>query len=588
MSNKLKFNPVTGKLDLVESFDASEIEKDPEVRQETLDALTDSKQAKEGDTLTVDENGHSKWKEGFNPQGNYPNLSVGFAHDITPEESDAISDNTAFVWQTSGGSANIPASSTAIIKKICGYTVTSSNDAKLHSFKATNIRSRIYNLFDYTNVSRKRVGYMMQGKSIVPNAISTLFWIPCLYGQDNGNNGYYPTPADDLSIAEIGWYYCGWCENEPTEDTTEVDVLLQHSQHGNSDSYLPTQNGWLVFSLLTEHEADLCLHFCWSGYNDNKFEPYVEDNLVLPDVVASGLNGIGSVYDEVNNETYVKRIGEANTKDLVWIRWTQQIYDPSTGTMIEQFLGYKTSSLADVIKKETTNINIDVVYQLYGWQTDENGTLFVMCDTEDEEWFEQLTEGRTIIYELDEYEIIEISFAGLLNVGDFGDMKFEGVEYVGIGMGGTVPLAPYAVEIKYGVNYRDTIRSIANSGCTFSKNGITTSGLFFGPETPVTTLSGTTTLSIDDVKRFLTFTLTGSVNTINLPKTKNPFSFQIVIIQDATGGRDLAFACDGATVANPSEFDFAVGEPNQLTVVTLVWLGESVNKWIFEATKYCE
>ena len=39
----------------------------------------------------------------------------GYAHDITPEESDAISDNTAFIWQTSGGSANIPAKSTAIV-----------------------------------------------------------------------------------------------------------------------------------------------------------------------------------------------------------------------------------------------------------------------------------------------------------------------------------------------------------------------------------------------------------------------------------------------------------------------------------------
>lgn len=508
----------------------------------------------------------------------------GYAHDISPEESDAISDNTAFVWQTSGGSANIPVSSTAIIKKICGYTTTGSNDAKLHSFKATNIRSRIYNLFDYTNVSRKRVGYTMQGKNIIPNENSTLFWIPCLYGQDNGNNGYYPTPADDLSITEIGWYYCGWCKNEPTADTTEVDVLLQRSQHGNSNSYLPNQNGWLVFSLLTEHEADLCLHFCWSGYNDNKFEPYVEDNLVLPDVVASGLNGIGSVYDEVNNETYVKRIGEANTKDLVWTRWTQQIYDISTGTMIEQFLGYKTSSLADVIKKETTNINIDVVYQLYGWQTDENGTLFVMCDTEDEEWLEQLTEGRTIIYELDEYEIIEISFAGLLNVGDFGDMKFEGVEYVGIGVGGIVSLAPYAVEIKYGVNYRDTIRNLANSGVTFTGQGVVTSGLYFGQPITNQNISGLLTWNLEDIQKVMQITLSGA-SIITLPNGgSRPFDFKLKVIQDTTGGRALTIAsADSTNVWNINDFDFSAGQSNQRCIVALSWDG---SEWWFSCSEY--
>ena len=33
--------------------------------------------------------------------------TVAFARDLTPEESDAIIDDAPFVWQTSGGSANI-------------------------------------------------------------------------------------------------------------------------------------------------------------------------------------------------------------------------------------------------------------------------------------------------------------------------------------------------------------------------------------------------------------------------------------------------------------------------------------------------
>ena len=84
----------------------------------------------------------------FDENGTYPKMSVGFARDLTPEESDAIIDNTPFIWQTSGGSANIPEKSTAIISKIGGNCNSNGEGGKLIPFKATSLLSRIYNLFN--------------------------------------------------------------------------------------------------------------------------------------------------------------------------------------------------------------------------------------------------------------------------------------------------------------------------------------------------------------------------------------------------------------------------------------------------------
>ena len=144
---------------------------------------------------------------------------------------------------------------------------------------------------------------------------------------------------------------------------------------------------------------------------------------------------------------------------------------------------------------------------------------------------------------------------------------------------------PSEVVIKYGINYRDTIRNLANSGVTFSSNGVFTSGLFFGQQIVTKNLNGSSTWAFSELKTMMRVVLQGANNTVTLPTGGvNPFRFQIIIVQDSTGGRNLSFSvADSGVIYNPSEFDFTSGEGDQLCICTMIWTG---NEYIYECTNY--
>lgn len=532
--------------------------------------------------------------------GYFSSLSVGFARDITPNEGDAIVDNSAFVWQTSGGEVSIAGSSTGILKRITGNIVLSvgEDDGKRKPFTATHIVSRGTNLFNYQDEAKRIVGKKLNSDGTITNDSSyTLFFVNVLQGVDGGNNGYVPVVKSGETLSGIGFEYLGFQIPQPTDETDEVTILTRGT-HGNASTYIAPDNGWIVFSLLTEKQDCLSIQFAWSyGESQFSFVEYEESVLNLPSVCSEyGLYGIGSVCDEINNDgKYIKRIGVVNTADLQWTRWTQTVYNPSTQSGEEQFMGYKTSSLSSVIKRNTTTITHDTISHLRNAQTDDNGVLYFTADYEDPEVLAQLTDGVNLMYELAQYETSDVAFNGLLNVWDFGDMHIFGTtiysENPYTGLAQHIP--PYSVTFLYSVNLRDVLRGIAKSGATFDPTGITTGGVFKSSDVSNVNVSGTLVLS--DIKKMMKFTLTGSNNTIILPNIQtlksNAFSCQFKIVQDSTGGRNLYIVMDdgnGSTVSvkNPSEFDFSTGEANQSCVATLLYDGDGT--WWFESTRYVE
>lgn len=518
--------------------------------------------------------------------------TVAYAHDITPEESDAIIDNTAFVWQTSGGAASIPAKSSAIISRICGNYNYGQN-GKIVPFTATSLLSRVYNLFNPNDeslfVPNKLINNYGQ---IIDNDGYNLYCVPVLAGVNGGNNGYVVVydPSVDIpfNIANMGF-----SETMPTAETENI-TLITASAHGNSTSYLPASDGYLCFSYPKDKASEVCIHFAWSGYNDEVFAPYEAYSLPMPSQVQQGLFAIGSICDEINNTgKYIKRIGSFNSKDASWERWEEEIYDIATETYIMQFVGYKTTLVQTLIAHSSETVTTDTTFGLTDWQSDADGILKVAAASEDADILAQLTGGISIYYELATPEESDIEYHGLLVVGDFGDMHFFGTtDYYALGnVAGKV--APSSVVAKYGTNYRDTIRSLANSGVTFSREGITTPGVYFSPSVSNVNVSGTLVLSA--LTRMMMFTLSGSNNTIVLPGQDNlgtnAFSIQCKIVQDATGSRNLYFMMDdgngGTTnIKNPSEVDFSVGSANQSCIATLLYDGNG--SWWIEATSYVD
>lgn len=71
--------------------------------------------------------------------------------------------------------------------------------------------------------------------------------------------------------------------------------------------YTPTQLGYIYAS-----GTDICINLHHTGYRDGEYEPYKEVTHELPlDVITNGepLRKAGSVYDEINETEYIKRVG---------------------------------------------------------------------------------------------------------------------------------------------------------------------------------------------------------------------------------------------------------------------------------------
>ena len=238
----------------------------------------------------------------------------------------------------------------------------------------------------------------------------------------------------------------------------------------------------------------------------------------------------------------------------------------------------------------------DTTFGLTEWHTDEDGILKISAADESYEMLAQLTtSGVNIYYELAEEQVSDIQYNGLFDVGDFGDMKFEGVSYYYVMGNIEFPLEPSVVVTKYGINYRDTIRGLANSGVTFGTYGVKTSALYKSSEVSNVNLNGTLTLSAGDIKKMMMFTLAGVTNTIVLPNLStlgtNAFSCQCKIVQGATGSRGLTFVMDdgngGTTnIKNTSEVDFSSGSANQSCIATLLYDGNG--SWWIEATSFVD
>ena len=109
--------------------------------------------------------------------------------------------------------------------------------------------------------------------------------------------------------------------------------------------------------------------------------------------------------------------------------------------------------------------------------------------------------------------------------------------------------------------------------------------LFIGPAPSNETINGNLEWSIPNLQRLKFVTLSSATNILTLPNGGNrPFSMQMKVIQDATGGRGLVINCaGGVNVFNMNEFDFSVGAATQRCLVTLLW---DSSEWWYSCSEY--
>ena len=126
---------------------------------------------------------------------------------------------------------------------------------------------------------------------------------------------------------------------------------------------------------------------------------------------------------------------------------------------------------------------------------------------------------------------------------------------------------------------------IPATGTIIAPVRISEATLFIGPAPSNETINGNLEWSIPNLQRLKIVTLSSATNILTLPNGGNrPFSMQMKVIQDATGGRGLVINCaGGVNVFNMNEFDFSAGAATQRCLVTLLW---DSSEWWYSCSEY--
>lgn len=513
--------------------------------------------------------------------GYYPEMSVGAAKTLIPEASDAVIDNTSFIFQSAGGNASIAESATAKLADFVGNSQLISGvltGVNVSKFYATGL-----NQFDKSASSP--LCQILDGQKLVENssnvydleADSDYFTaiiksLPCYTGQGN-NNGYV------VKVCDANFTDTPLVGFATAADSATFGKVAKTANY-NSQSYatlaadgttLPM--GYLAVCVpktytdgvdtLQTSEA-LCVHLAWSGYNDaiTIYEAFSLSELTIPQIASGQYNSNGSISDECdfNAQKTIQRLGRADLGSLTW----EKEYDGGGN-----FIGWQTSDLvATIVHNAATIILSDTITDsgsnTVTFTADANGV--VHCATTDQTL--SFT-GYYAIYELATPVETSIAGTGIYNVGDFGTEWFYDTQ-----------VAPSACTTKYAANLRDTVRALSNSGVTFSSDGIQNPGMYFG-EIRSFTVSANTTLTLDNMTRLMMVTLSASA-TLTLPVgITSSFSFQIVV--KPTGNYLLTLAAqDGSTVYNLSQNSLQ-GASGKRCYITLLWDGE---RWAFTSSEW--
>lgn len=104
----------------------------------------------------------------------------------------------------------------------------------------------------------------------------------------------------------------------------ELDGATETISIPSNRIYTPTQLGYIY-----AYGTDICINLHHTGYRDGEYEPYKEVTHALPlSKITNGepLRKAGSVYDEVNETEYIKRVGVVDLGSLVWVNAANNIF----------------------------------------------------------------------------------------------------------------------------------------------------------------------------------------------------------------------------------------------------------------------
>ena len=342
MAQQFRYNPITGKLDIVDVYEGAE----------------------------------------FDPAGTYPDLKVG---GLIAREVDAIVDyRTSFIFRSAGGNESI-STGAAKITSIFG------NVANGVPFNATHFKSVGFNAFNPENVMAKAIA---ADGSISESEDHKVAYIHVIAGSvgSGHNNGYIISSkeSDTLLVNRVAFV-----ASNPTEATAST-VLTATSISASRSAYIPPTEGWLLIDCDNAQLADMCVHLAWS-YNPQNWKEYHESVIELPTVHEWGMGKAGSIMDEIDflNQSVTIRIERALLSELTW---TEQrtagdnaYSDDALSTVAGEILAVTENAITIGATTYTRDSEHDAV-SAYAW-TNESVTVYTASETPSAPTYAYSTEG---------------------------------------------------------------------------------------------------------------------------------------------------------------------------------------------------
>ena len=396
--------------------------------------------------------------------GSYATLSVG---NIIPKDSDTVSDSGAsFVFRSTAGSKSI-SDGKATLQRIEGNV-----DNNWNIFNPTGLKSIGFNAF---NGGNRLLKLNIGDNGVIETGTSpydAIFYVHVLKGiaAEDNNNGYvvtidgeYPTEEQISKIRFV--------KRISDVKVGATTIEMEYGKHFNSMSFLPPEEGYLLFSIALNIVAkhNICVHLAWSGYRDKDYEDYNESIFTFTDELKCHDWGYGRIdniadgfilpgdYESAIVEKYIQ-IDRVLLGSLTWTAFTEQINNVTN-------YGYKTNGISDTLLAGTDKLLF--CGNLGGkWLTsDSSSTLYVHCGTNSAAKPDDWSSVYLLYRCKTKYEYLPID--STYEVSDFGTEEF-------IFADNTTAVAGTNISIDYEPNLVDGLRRLITSAITAVDSDLST------------------------------------------------------------------------------------------------------------------
>ena len=271
-----------------------------------ISAVDNKKVNKVENSRLITEEEVEKFNDKAEKEGVYPNFVSGWSSNLTGR-GDAT--ERMFVYAPTGGDLSI-GDGVAKIKAIKGNSIV--EDGSIKSLNVSALKTTGFNQWD----EQWELGTIKQATGeLLDTTVNIRSSNPINVFPNTIYNVYFPKATNVLM--DVFFY--------------DIENTFIKRLYVNSTTFTTPENCFSIkFTMATAYgkvyKNDICINLSHTGYRNGEYEPYEEHTLRLGELSKyMPLRAIPGVYDEINANEAIKRIGVVKLKDLTWTSPTSDL-----------------------------------------------------------------------------------------------------------------------------------------------------------------------------------------------------------------------------------------------------------------------